>query len=485
MKTIRLNDFKPLSEYEWELPRSFRADMRVPVRVFASSRLLEGALRDKSLEQAVNTSTLPGILGWVSVMPDVHQGYGFPIGGVAATDVETGVVSPGGIGYDINCGVRLMASLLPAEAAKDDLSGLVNLIDRLCPSGLGEKGRIRLRDAELDDVCLHGSRWALKNGYADAADVEHTEDQGCLEDADLRAAGARARERGLSQLGTLGSGNHFIEIQIVDEIFDEASAESMGLRKGCLAVQVHSGSRGFGHQICTDYVRSLQSAANKYRILLPDRELACAPISSEEGQAYLKAMRCAANYAYANRQVLAQGVRDAFEQVLAGKGGGRRLRTVYDVAHNIGKIETHEVQGKERAACVHRKGATRSFGPGTKGLPADYRKIGQPVLIPGSMGTRSWVLRGAATSMNKSFGSCAHGAGRLLSRAQAKKQDWGEDLIRELAGRGIHVKAGSLSGLAEEAPEAYKDVEAVIECVAGAGLAEKVAVLRPLAVIKG
>ncbi len=474
-----------LSKYEWELPSSFRSDMRVPVRVFTSQKLLELALRDKSIEQAVNASTLPGLIGWVCVMPDVHQGYGFPIGGVAATDTQTGVISPGGIGYDINCGVRLASSHIPAEAVKEDLKTLINLIYQIVPSGVGEKGGFHLTDAEIADVCRLGSAWALNKGYALSKDVLHTEDNGCLPEADLNTVSSRARDRGRSQLGTLGSGNHFIEIGVVDEIYDHVAAQIMGLEKGCLVVQIHSGSRGFGHQICTDYVSTLQSAIHKYHIQIPDRELVCAPIQSQEGQSYLKAMRCAANYAFVNRQLMLHGVREAFEQVFQGRVDDWQLSLVYDITHNIGKIETHIIDGRKFEVCVHRKGATRSFGPGEKVLPDDYQEIGQPVLIPGSMGTSSWVLKGTHLSMQKSFGSCAHGAGRLLSRAQAKKRVFGENLKQQLLQQGIQVKAGSMSGLAEEAPEAYKDVDAVIQSVVGAGIAERVAQIKPLAVIKG
>jgi len=482
---VSVRDFRPISRFEWELPQSFRSDMRVPVRIFASQELLETALKDKAIEQAMNASSLPGLLGWIAVMPDVHQGYGFPIGGVAVADLETGVISPGGIGYDINCGVRLMGSHIQSEAVKNEISTLIGLIYRICPSGVGEKGGFHLSDSELDDVTIHGSEWALKKGLAEALDVERTEDQGCLKGADPRSVSPRAQERSRSQLGTLGSGNHFIEIDVVEEIFDEEAARVMNLVRGCLAVQIHSGSRGFGHQVCTDYVRSLQTAVQKYHIHIPDRELVCAPIQSDEGQAYISAMRCAANYAFVNRQLILHGVRQAFEEVFAGKVNDWHLTQVYDITHNIGKFEVHTIQGKSREVCMHRKGATRCFGPGSEGLPIDYKKIGQPVLIPGSMGTCSWVLRGTQTSMLKSFGSCAHGAGRLLSRAQAKKQVWGEDLKRELMDQGIQIKAGSMSGLAEEAPVAYKDVDEVIACVVGAGIAESIAKLRPLAVIKG
>ncbi len=478
-------DFYPLSQFEWEIPKSFRPDMQIPVRVFASKKMLEDALKDKSIEQAVNASTLPGFVGWIAVMPDVHQGYGFPIGGVAASDMNHGVITPGGIGYDINCGVRLASSHISISEIKPYLSTLINHIYMVCPSGVGEKSSFNLSQSELEEICQIGSSWALKKGLATSTDVERTEDQGCIRNADPNFVSSRAKERGKSQLGTLGSGNHFIEIDIVDEIFESEVADVFGLFENCIAVQIHSGSRGLGHQVCTDYVSSFQSVQSKYHMSIPDRELVCAPISSKEGQTYMKAMRCAANFAFVNRQMLLNGVRDAFAQCLTGKVDDFILNQVYDITHNIGKVEDHWIDGKKTLVCVHRKGATRCFGPGASGLPDDYKSLGQPVLIPGSMGTSSWVLVGSQKSMEKTFGSCAHGAGRVLSRAQAKRQVWGEDLHKDLLDKGIQIKAGSMSGLAEEAPSAYKDVDEVIECVTKAGLAKKVARLRPLAVIKG
>ncbi|MES0359392.1 MAG: RtcB family protein [Anaerolineales bacterium] len=482
---VRLQDLEQINRYEWEIPKSYRDDMRVPVRIFATHQLLEEIKDDKSLEQAVNAATLPGLVDRVVVMPDVHQGYGFPIGGVAATQLPHGVISPGAIGYDINCGVRLLASQIEFEAVKKDLSDLADSLNRLCPSGVGKKGHLRLKIGELEKVCKDGSRWTLQHGYATEADVRRTEEKGRLEGADPTKISKRAKERGRPQLGTLGAGNHFIEIDVVDQIFHQDAAQVMGLIEGCLVVMIHCGSRGFGHQICTDYVREFQAAVKRYSIQLPDRELVCAPLDSPEGQAYLGAMRGAANYAFANRQVLAHFARQAFEETLAGKVPNWHLHQVYDIAHNMGKIETHEVNGKQIEVCVHRKGATRAFGPGFQGLPHEYRSIGQPVLVPGSMGTASWVLVGTPESMKRSFGSTCHGAGRTMSRSKAKKTVWGEDLHKELQAQGIHIRAGSMAGLAEEAPQAYKDVDAVVETVAGAGIARKVARLRPVAVIKG
>lgn len=482
---ITLQDLKKISDYEWEIPKSFRADMRVPVRVFVSRALLESVLHDKSLEQAVNAATLPGLVGHVIVMPDMHQGYGFPIGGVAATRYPDGVISPGAIGYDINCGVRLLASNIHYEEAEQHLDQLATTLNAYCPSGVGGKGSLRLKEKDLDEVCVEGARWAFRQGFATEMDLQRTEEGGRLDGADPSLVSQRAKERGRPQLGTLGAGNHFIEVDVVEQVFDEQAAQAMGLVEGNLAVQIHCGSRGFGHQICTDYVNDFQKAIHKYGITLPDRELVCAPMNSPEGKAYMAAMNCAANYAFANRQILADHVRRAFEDTFKGKLQNWHLHQVYDIAHNMGKLETHVIDGESVRVCVHRKGATRAFGPGSPGLPPEYRSIGQPVLVPGSMGTASWVLAGTEGSMAHSFGSTCHGAGRMMSRSKAKKQVRGEKLRNELEREGIRVRAGSLAGLAEEAPVAYKDVDEVVETVAGAEIARKVARLVPVAVIKG
>ncbi|HUV28856.1 MAG TPA: RtcB family protein [Anaerolineales bacterium] len=482
---VNLQDLIQVNQYEWEIPQSYRPDMLVPVRIFATKQLLDQIKGDKSLEQAVNAATLPGLVSPVVVMPDVHQGYGFPIGGVAATRLPHGIISPGAIGYDINCGVRLLASQIEYESVSNNLADLANTLNRLCPSGVGKKGHIKLKINELERVCIDGSRWALRHGYASEADLRRTEENGCLEGADPSKISKRAKERGQHQLGTLGAGNHFIEVDVVDQVFHPQAAQSMGLITGNLVVMIHCGSRGFGHQICTDYVREFQGAVKRYSINLPDRELVCAPLDSPEGRNYYSAMQGAANYAFANRQVLAHFARQAFEESLAGKVPNWHLSQVYDIAHNMGKIETHEVDGNPIEVCVHRKGATRAFGPGFQGLPSEYRSFGQPVLVPGSMGTASWVLVGTPESMSRSFGSSCHGAGRTMSRSKAKKSIWGEDLRKELQSRGIHIRAGSMAGLAEEAPQAYKDVDAVVETVHKAGIANKVARLRPVVVIKG
>ncbi len=481
----QMHDLRRISDYEWEIPADYRSDMRVPVRLFATRKLLEQIIDDRSLEQAVNAATLPGLVGSVLVMPDMHQGYGFPIGGVAATEAPHGVISPGAIGYDINCGVRLLASSIEFEDAAPELDTLATLLNHYCPSGVGKGGKAGVALPELERILREGSRWALANGYATESDLSRTEEHGSIEGADPRKVSDRAKARGREQVGSLGSGNHFIEVDVVDEIFNEQTAAIFGLRRGCLAVQIHCGSRGLGHQVCTDYVESFQGAVKKYGIDLPDRELVCAPLSSPEGQAYMAAMRAAANFAFANRQLLAHAARRAFEETFAGKTKNWHLIQVYDIAHNMGKMETHEINGQLLKVCVHRKGATRAFGPGAPGLPPEYAQTGQPVLVPGSMGTASWVLAGTEGSMLRSLGSTCHGAGRVWSRSKAKKEVRGDQLRQDLEKHGIKVRAGSLSGLAEEAPEAYKDVDMVVKTVSEAGIAKKVARLTPVAVIKG
>jgi tRNA-splicing ligase RtcB len=480
---MNIENLVKISDYEWEIPTYIRSDMRVPVRLFATRELLEQIMGDKSLDQAINAATLPGLVGHVIVMPDMHQGYGFPIGGVAATEFPHGVISPGAIGYDINCGVRLLASNIEFESARSQMDALATLLYKYCPSGVGKEGTVTVTIKELDQVLRDGSRWAMKNNYATEADLARTEEGGCLEGASPEKVSERAKARGREQIGSLGAGNHFIEVDVVDEIFDEKAAQVMGLHKGHLTVQIHCGSRGLGHQVCTDYVQQFQSVVKKYGIELPDRELVCAPMDTQEGQAYLGAMRAAGNFAFANRQLLAHSARRAFAETFKSKEA--YLHQVYDICHNMGKIETHEVDGQMMKVCVHRKGATRAFGPGTPGLPPEYQAIGQPVIIPGSMGTASWVLVGTEDSMARSFGSSCHGAGRVMSRSKAKREVRGETLRQELEEKGIQIRAGSLSGLAEEAPAAYKDVDMVVETVSRAGIARKVARLKPVAVIKG
>lgn len=482
---VNIADFKQIDEYVYEVPSSYREDMLVPARFYADATLLEGLKNDKSLEQLVNTATLPGAFKYALAMPDIHQGYGFPIGGVVATRLPDGVISPGGVGYDINCGVRLLAAGIERDEIAPYLDDLTSAIYANCPSGVGRGGSIKLKSGELDRIMEVGSNWAVKRGMATETDLERTEENGCLAGADAGKVSQRAKERGKGQVGTLGAGNHFIEIDVVDSVSDPSAARRIGLVQGQIVVQIHCGSRGLGHQVCGDYVKRFQKTIRQYGFNLPDRELVCAPLSSPEGQDYLAAMKAAANYAFANRQVLTHHIRQSFEQVLAGKVGNHHLYQIYDIAHNMAKIETHEIDGRRVELCVHRKGATRAFGPDSPELPPVFRGIGQPVLVPGSMGTASWVLVGTPAAMTRTFGSTCHGAGRSMSRKKAKKTVNGPDLRQKLESSGIYIRAGSMSGLAEEAPAAYKDVDRVVDVVHGAGIAQKVARLKPVAVIKG
>lgn len=482
---VKLNDVRRISDFEWVIPKSFRSGMKTDVRIIASRAILEKSLNDLALEQAINAAFLPGLVGEVLVMPDVHQGYGFPIGGVAATDAKKGVISPGAIGYDINCGVRLLASQVEFQEARPLINELLQGLYDAVPSGLGRGGLPRLQKTQLEKIMHEGAGWAKQAGFAEDSDLELTEDQGKMNGADPSKVSARAVERGAEQVGSLGAGNHFIEVSMVEDVYDPESARVMGLEKSCLCLMIHSGSRGLGHQVCSDYVQEFQKVQRQYAYNLPDRELACAPLLSKEGQAYLAAMRCAANYAFCNRQVMSHLARQTFERILAARCKRPYLRMVYDLAHNIGKIEEHWVEKEKMQVCVHRKGATRAFGPGVPEVPIRYRQIGQPVLIPGSMGTFSWVLTGKSEAMLKTFGSSCHGAGRVFSRKGARKLMRGSQLIQDLHRRGIAVMAGSLAGLVEEAPEVYKDVDEVVESVVQAGIVKKVVKLRPLAVIKG
>jgi tRNA-splicing ligase RtcB len=469
----------------WEIPR--RGDMRVPGRVFASEELMADIRGDPSLEQVRNVATLPGIVGWSLAMPDIHWGYGFPIGGVAATDAREGAISPGGVGYDINCGVRLARSEL--ETADLPNARLCTLLDRLfdaVPSGVGASGAIRkLGRAELLDILRRGSRWAVERGFGSEADLDRTEEGGCLADADPEHVSARAMERGLSQVGTLGSGNHFLEIQRVARIFDDDIAGGYGLAEDQVVVMIHSGSRGFGYQICDDHLQEIRPKLGDYGYRLPDVQLAAAPIESTEGRAYLGAMRCAANYAWCNRQVMLHKVRETFQTVLGIGPRELGMRLVYDVCHNIAKMERHTVAAREREVCVHRKGATRAFPPGHPEVPDAYRRWGQPVLIPGSMGNYSFVCAGSPGAMERTFGSTCHGAGRRMSRTQAKKASRGRDLLKELADQGVIVRATGMRTVAEEMPHAYKDVADVVQVMEAVGVSRRVAELRPLGVVKG
>jgi len=473
--------FRQVDDVVWELPASARADMRVPARVFADRELIGEISADRSLEQLANVATLPGITGAALAMPDIHQGYGFPVGGVAATELPDGVVSPGGVGYDINCGVRLLALPLTVWELGGRTEALVHELSRRVPVGAGHGGALKLTGAAFDHVLTAGPRTLLAgHGIGTEEDIEHTESDGCLPGADPAMVSERARVRGCDQLGTLGSGNHFLEVQRVAKILDPRAAEKFGLRLDQVTVLIHSGSRGFGHQVCTDYVRAMDVALARFRITLPDRQLACAPLSSPEGQRYLAAMACAANFAWANRAVLAHRVRESVARILGPKVA-QGTRQVYDVAHNVAKLEQHH----GRTLCVHRKGATRAFAAGSMDIPSAYRTVGQPVFIPGSMGTSSFVLVGRQAAMERSFGTTCHGAGRRLSRTGARREITGAELRRRLEAQGIVVRCPSNRGLAEEAPFAYKDVERVVAVVEQAGLAGRVAQLVPLGVVKG
>ena len=457
--------------------------MRVPARILASETLLDEIMEDRSLAQLVNVASLPGIEGASMVMPDVHEGYGFPIGGVAATTYPNGAISPGGIGYDINCGVRLMTSSLKRHQVEDQMEALSKEMYRQIPSGMGKGGQIILSSRELHKVLKDGAEWAVAHGYGEADDLRYMESNGKLNLADPRLVSERAKNRGKDQLGTIGSGNHFVEVDYVDEIFEDRIAKAFGLETGQVVILIHTGSRGLVHHVATDNIKIIMSAMEKYGIKVPDRELACVPFDSPEGQNYFKAMCAAANFAWCNREIISWEARTAWKQVFGAEGG--KLRLMYDVAHNIAKLEEHETGGETRLMIVHRKGATRAFGPGFSELPAAYQEAGQPVIIPGSMGTCSYVLAGTEKSMATTFGSCCHGAGRRLSRTAAKRQVNAPVLKEELLSRGIYVEAGSFKGIAEEAPVAYKDVNEVVETVHASGIAKRVAKLSPMAVIKG
>jgi tRNA-splicing ligase RtcB len=474
---------KQIAPYLWEIPK--QGGMRVPARIYATRSMMEAIRADRAPEQAANVAHLPGIVKASLAMPDIHWGYGFPIGGVAAFDLDEGVISPGGVGYDINCGVRLMASELRREEVTPHARVLVDALFERAPTGVGASGALRVSKKELRKVVVEGAQWAVEEGFGHAGDLEFIEENGRIDGAEPAAVSERAWERGRDQLGTLGSGNHFLEVDYVAEIYDETAAEVLGLFPGQVVVIIHTGSRGFGYQNCDDYLAVMDRAMRKYGIHLPDRQLACAPIRSPEGERYLGAMRCAVNYAFANRQVLAHQTRRAFEDALGLPPGGAGLRTVYEVAHNIAKIETHDVDGRRMRLCVHRKGATRAFGPGYPDVPARYRSVGQPVLIPGDMGRYSYVLIGTERAMAETFGSTCHGAGRRLSRRKAKKTAHGRDIARELEREGIIVRGASLRTINEEIPEAYKDVAEVVETCAMAGISKKVARLRPIGCIKG
>ncbi len=473
-----------VNDFTWDIPLSYKQGMRVPGRLFVSSKLLQ-SLEHETLEQTANVATLPGIQKYAMAMPDAHSGYGFPIGGVAAFDRNTGIISPGGVGYDINCGVRILRTNLNLEEVRPGMKELIELLFREIPSGIGSKSKLRASDKELNDAFLYGAKWAVEKGYGIKEDIEHCEENGYMKTADPSKVGEKARSRGKPQFGTLGSGNHFLEVQYVDEIYNEEVAKVFGLFKGQVTVMIHCGSRGAGHQICDDYLKILDRATKKYGITLPDRQLACAPVESSEGQDYFKAMCAGANYAWANRQVITHWVREAFTRFFRKDMDALGMSLIYDVAHNVAKLEEHVINGEKKTVYVHRKGATRAFPPEHPDVQRDYRKVGQPVLIPGSMGTPSFVLHGTQKAMELTFGSACHGAGRVSSRAAALREFKGQEVQRELAARGISVRATHPSVIAEEAPSVYKSSEEVVNVVHNLGIALKVVKLMPIGVAKG
>jgi tRNA-splicing ligase RtcB (3'-phosphate/5'-hydroxy nucleic acid ligase) len=477
---LTLQDLVKINDAVFEIPQSFRNDMRVPARIFVNQAMLNDLLADNSLLQIVNVTTLPGIQKYAFAMPDIHQGYGFPIGGVAALSTLEGVISPGGIGYDINCGVRLLALNITAADIKAHLDTLATALFHAVPSGVGRGGKIKLDADELDKVLLFGAEHMVSAGYGIESDLEYCEERGRMHEADPSAISVKAKQRGYDQLGTLGSGNHFLEVQQVSEIYNKEVARTFGLEESMVTIMVHCGSRGLGHQTCTDYVKDMLPKLSNWKLHLPDKELACAPFHSPEGQRYYQAMCASANFAWANRHLIGHWIRQTCKKVL---GNSIEVKTVYDLSHNMGKKEKHAVDGTIRDLIVHRKGATRAFGPHHPEVPAPYKATGHPVLIPGTMGTASYVLVG--TEENSAFGSCCHGAGRKMSRMKAKACVKGSTLRQELEAQGILVKCESDPGLAEEAPLAYKDVDDVVQVVEQAKLAQRVARLTPLAVIKG
>jgi tRNA-splicing ligase RtcB len=473
--------FKKLDQYRYIIPTSYKKGMRIEGLIFADDDLIASIENDQTKEQVANVATLPGLVGRSMAMPDAHQGYGFCIGGVAAADMDDGVVSAGGVGFDINCGVRLLLSSFGVKEVQQKVESLLNQLFRDIPCGTGRKGLLDVSKSELDNVLREGAQWAVQHGYGREEDLDHIEDHGRIPGADPSLVSSRAKERGHHQLGTLGSGNHFLEIQRVAEVYDSEVADNFGVHLDQIVMLIHSGSRGLGHQVCTDYLDIMNDGMKKYGISVVDRQLACVPIASSEGQQYLNAMAAAANFAFANRQMMTHWAREAFQRVL----GSSDIRILYDVCHNIAKREEHDVEGSRRTVLVHRKGATRAFPKGHPVLSEQLRAVGQPVLIPGSMGTSSYILVGTEQAMKETFGSCCHGAGRSKSRTQAKRETSADQLLKELKGKGIVVRSESRSGLTEEKPDAYKDVSRVVDVVHGAGIAKKVAKLVPLAVMKG
>ena len=476
---------KKIGENQYQIDADSNLGMKVPVRIYADEPLLQKMLSDRTIMQARNVSSIPGIVGQSIVLPDGHEGYGFPVGGVAAMDAEEGMISPGGVGYDINCGVRLLRSNLTEQTVRSKLKELVTDLFSSIPSGVGSKGAVRLSHSELDEVLVKGVNWAIDHGYGSSDDADVCEENGQIQNADPNKVSDKARKRGAPQLGSLGSGNHFLEVQKVTEVHDEEAANRMGLKEGTITILVHCGSRGFGHQVCSDYLRVSEQAMAKYDIHLPDRELACVPNNSEEGESYRKAMFSALNFAWSNRQMLTHWTRKSFERVFNQTESDLEMKLVYDVSHNIAKVEKHKVDGKERKVVVHRKGATRAFPANRDEIPSRYRDLGQPVLVPGSMGTASWVLLGQPNSMDLSFGSTAHGAGRTMSRSKARRNYTEDSVKKYLNDKDIFIKALTRDGVVEETPQAYKDVDAVVNVSHNLGIATKVAKLVPIGVIKG
>ena len=475
-----------LDEFRFEIPRSYKPCMSTSAIIFSNDKLIQSVKADNAPEQAANVACMQGIVGRSMAMPDIHWGYGFPIGGVAAFDDESGVISPGGIGYDVNCGVKLVRTDLMLKDVGKDIKKLIDAIFENVPSGVGEKGKLRLTGRQIDDVLDGGAEWAVKQGYGWEDDLTSCEESGSMKTADSSKVDMKAKQRGAPQLGTLGGGNHFLEIQKVERIFDQEAAKAFGINsEDQIMVSIHSGSRGCGHQIASDYIRIMESALRKYNISVPDRQLACAPVNSQEGQDCFKAMSGAANYAWANRQLILHWVRESFEQILGRSAEEMGMACVYDVAHNICKLEEHEFEGRRRKLYIHRKGATRAFDSSRQEVPQKYRKVGQPVLIPGDMGSASYVLVGTSNAMSETFGSTCHGAGRLMSRTSASKRFSANEVVALLQSRGIYIKAASRDGIIEEAPGAYKDVDEVVRVAHGAGISKMVARLKPLGVMKG
>jgi len=478
--------FRIESDYRSDAMKKVDLRMRVPGLIYADQRMFDQIVKDNSPDQVANVATLPGIVGFSFAMPDIHHGYGFAIGGVAAFDADEGIISPGGVGYDINCGVRLIRSALDYDDIKAQVKPLIDAMFRNIPSGVGVGGKRKLSRAEVDQVLVRGAEWAVSEGYGWKSDLETTEENGAIKGGDASVVSENAKKRGAPQLGSLGAGNHFLEIQRVDEIYDSVAAAAYGITHvGQVTIMIHTGSRGCGHQICTDYLDTMRRANHKYHIPLVDRELSCAPASSEEAQQYFTAMKCGANYAWANRQMITHWVRESFEQVLDEDAHRLGLSQVYDIAHNMAKLEEHEYEGRARRVYVHRKGATRAFGPGHLAVPQQYRSVGQPVIIPGDMGSASFLLMGTAKAMRETFGSTCHGAGRKMSRTAANKMFRADQVRAKLQEQGIYLRAASRRGVSEEAPGVYKDIDDVVEIAHNSGIALKVARMRPMGVVKG